>query len=579
MNNYGLPLFLLWACTSAIAQVKSIEGRITNMGAPLSGVHVINLSSEEKVFSNSDGFYKILAEPKEELQFTYMGMDTVSIIIEDVTKILNISMRLRTEQLEEVVVSKKVDKQKELGMDYFSDPTIVNSFFGYLSPNTVAYQLKVIDGSEFTVGADILDAIASRRSGIRVKTVLKGGIPTKVLYMRGMGSISNPIPAIYEVDGQVLQDPPVWIDLAMVLRVGIIPGIQAVVRYGPTASGGVVIINTKAGVHGLRENNSNKLYDQARLRSNFVTGKIISNKDIKEGFPAYMQEMYESTSIEESLDVYQKFEKQFSNIPHFYLDTYTLLFDKHGASIADKIIAENFGVFDSNANWLKSLAFTYESQNRFKKAHEVYKRIYRLRPDYAQSFIDLANSYRNLDMPESANALLARHSFLLDEGMLASDSLHLGDMMQREIDNLNVEGKLATSNGTTTSQEEYTTRLVFEWNDSEAEFDLQFVNPNNQYFNWKHSLVEMPDRIRSEKQLGFSMADFLLDDQLPGIWKVNSTYLGNKQLTPTYLKATIYKNYGSKFQTKEIKVFRLGVKEVNQQLFTFPITSSLVQSK
>ncbi len=89
----------------------------------------------------------------------------------------------------------------------------------------------------------------------------------------------------------------------------------------------------------------------------------------------------------------------------------------------------------------------------------------------------------------------------------------------------------------------------------------------------------MPNRIRSEKELGYSMADFLLDDELPGIWKVNTTYHGNKQLTPTYLKATIYRNYGSRLQSKEIKVFRLGLKGANQYLFNIKLPSEVVQSK
>ena len=68
---------------------------------------------------------------------------------------------------------------------------------------------------------------------------------------------------------------------------------------------------------------------------------------------------------------------------------------------------------------------------------------------------------------------------------------------------------------------------------------------------------EMPERIRSEKELGYAMADFLLDNELLGKWKINATYHGNKQVTPTYLKATIYRNYGSKLQSKEVKVFKL----------------------
>ncbi len=43
------------------------------------------------------------------------------------------------------------------------------------------------------------------------------------------------------------------------------------------------------------------------------------------------------------------------------------------------------------------------------------------------------------------------------------------------------------------------TRVVFEWNDGEAEFELQFVNPGKQYHIWKHSLADNPELIAREK--------------------------------------------------------------------------------
>ncbi|MBT8204838.1 MAG: hypothetical protein KJO20_05635, partial [Eudoraea sp.] len=62
-------------------------------------------------------------------------------------------------------------------------------------------------------------------------------------------------------------------------------------------------------------------------------------------------------------------------------------------------------------------------------------------------------------------------------------------------------------------------------------------------------------------------AEYLLDASLPGEWDVNIKYLGNKSLTPSYLKVTIYQNYGSMSQSKVVKVFRLQLKDANQRLF------------
>ena len=49
------------------------------------------------------------------------------------------------------------------------------------------------------------------------------------------------------------------------------------------------------------------------------------------------------------------------------------------------------------------------------------------------------------------------------------------------------------------------TRLVFEWNNSEAEFEIQFVNPENQYYKWKYSLADNEEEIYNAKEYGYKM--------------------------------------------------------------------------
>jgi len=298
--------------------------------------------------------------------------------------------------------------------------------------------------------------------------------------------------------------------------------------------------------------------------------------------PKYLKDLSASKDKAEAIALYHTNLKKYRGSYPFLLESYRYFMDTwKDRGFADEILEQNRLSFEDDPVALKALAYVYEAQDRLKHAHEVYKEIYMLRPDYAQSFIDLANSYRNLGMAESAATLYVRHAYLQEEGMLPKDTVDLSRIMKRELDNLFAldNGTLKIKKRKNREDEEYSTRLVFEWNDSEAEFDLQFVNPGDQYFKWNHSMEDIPDRIRSEKELGYSMADFLLDDELPGVWKVNVTYLGNKQLTPTYLKATVYRNYGSKLQSKEVKVFQLMLKAVNQSLFSIKLPSEVVHTK
>ena len=394
------------------------------------------------------------------------------------------------------------------------------------------------------------------------------------MFIRGAGSISNRAAAIFDVDGQIFTDVPTWIDLANIQRIAILNNFATTTSYGSIGAGGVIVINTKTG-----NPRSGEIVDRARLRNNYENGKVLTKSEIAENRPTYMKELEASASFAEARQVFDRFDAMYQGSPYFYLDAYTYFSEKwNEQDFADQIVADNFGQFENNAVLLKALAYTYQQQNRFEKANETFKEVFILRPNYAQSYMDMANSYRELNTPKQAAALYARYEYLLQEGFMEVDTAGFGPIMDREFNNLLAIDRNAVVDGRKAKKlfvadESFKgTRLVFEWNDGEAEFDLQFVNPENQYYKWKHSLAENADEIEREKDFGYNVKEYLIDDSLPGTWSVNVNYLGNKSLTPTYLKASVYYNYGSRSQRKETKVFKLSLKDVNQELFKLQVS-------
>jgi uncharacterized protein YfaP (DUF2135 family) len=101
----------------------------------------------------------------------------------------------------------------------------------------------------------------------------------------------------------------------------------------------------------------------------------------------------------------------------------------------------------------------------------------------------------------------------------------------------------------------YNVRLVFEWNNPETEFKLQFVNPQKRYFNWEHTNSNSPDRIKDEIINGYTSEEFeFYGEEAKGTWILNATYLGNLEAantSPLVLKCTLYQNFGYPNQTKE----------------------------
>ena len=98
-------------------------------------------------------------------------------------------------------------------------------------------------------------------------------------------------------------------------------------------------------------------------------------------------------------------------------------------------------------------------------------------------------------------------------------------------------------------------RLVFEWNTSEAEFDLEFVNPEKRSYVFEHSLEKNQNLITNENTIGYSSKEFFIDNMGDGEWLVNFTYKGNKKSDPTYFKVTQYFNWGKHNQSKKTSIY------------------------
>ena len=235
-------------------------------------------------------------------------------------------------------------------------------------------------------------------------------------------------------------------------------------------------------------------------------------------------------------------------------------------------------VFDGNPVLLKALVYLYQEQGRFDLARDVFKEIFILRPQYAQSYLDMGNAYRDAGEFAKAASLFGRYQYLLQEGILVgSDDFWL--MQQHDSDNLfSTQGKELSAELAQVSTDPYlegATRLVFEWNETGAEFELQFVNPNNQFYTWEHTYAKNGTRMDDEQLAGYAMEEYVIDSATPGNWNVNVTYMGNTALTPTYLKLTVYRNYGKPNQSKQVMTHKLFLKGSNQRLLSLRTTGEV----
>ncbi|NND15670.1 MAG: hypothetical protein HKN89_05050 [Eudoraea sp.] len=590
---------------------KTISGTVNDGRTALSNVMVTVENTGEETSTDANGRYMVSAKPGDVIRYGYQGMKPVRILVEDVTRYLNISLAPDVQELEEVVIiGSKRKSQKDMELEYRVNSNIIRTAYGYIDADRAPGNIRFRSEKEINaVGICILDVLKNEFPGVIVNGDCLGaqgpslGISTisrisgrdqniditsqlpppavdidrdGVVFIRGTHSVNNPRAAIFDVDGVIFTTPPIWLDVKNIKRIAVLNNFATVTQYGNIGTGGVIVVNTYTGTAV-----SNKITDFAKLRNNYAT-PALSKEQIQANWPTYLQELYKSTSGEDAKLTFDEYYLKYRRSPHFILDTYGYFYNQRGdVAYADEIIEKNFSLFEDNPVLLKALAYNYESQNRSAKANEIYKAVYTLRPQYGQSYMDLANSYRDMRNYKQAAAIYNRYTYMKDKEILRKDSTAFDPIINREYNNLLslykddvVKGEGADD--LFIEEEDFEgTRMVFEWNDGDAEFDLQFVNPGNQHFTWKHTLASNDELLMTEKENGFSSSEYLLDGSLPGTWKVNAKYHGNMSLSPTYLKATIYYNYGGISQRKEVKVFKLHMQDINQELFTIANGSSV----
>lgn len=564
-----LAFLLLTSIIFSQEEIKKIRGIITDGFEPLQNVNILVKGTDIGIKTNKLGKYEIFANEGQTLVYSYVGKQPVEIIIEDVTEFLNIALYDRVEELEGVTVTKRKRKtQKDLLNEFNENKNLIKTGFGILDKERTGFSLRIIDTDDLNPSAiDFVTALENRIPGIKVDR--SDPARPKVFLPRKFNSMSNGRPAAFEVDGLITADAPIYISLESMERIAVINTPIGLAKYGSIAAGGLIIINTKVASFSRREPGKDKPYDQARLRDNFFKeGSTVKNEQLSKS--KYLNEFYLATNKQEAKKVFEEQEKRYSKSPYFYLDIFSFFKNEFD----DKEIRKGIGKkieeeFATNPTILKAFAYKLDEVGDFKWAAEIYKKVFILRPHYAQSYMDLANNYRDLNDADNAARLYARYNYLVDKSFFKS-SESFSPIIKKEFNNLLVHHSTILSDKTflKTEEEEFKgTRLVFEWNNGEAEFELQFVNPERQYFTWKHTMVDNAERIQDEKIHGFSCQEYLIYEPEKGKWNVNVKYLGNKSLTPTFLKANVYYNFGSTEQRKETKVFKLETKNVNRALF------------
>ena len=551
-----IPLAFLFLSLTIHAQntiKKEISGIITYDGAPLSNVNILIKNSEKGTSTNNKGVYKIRAKEGDILQFTHINMKAIEVLIEDITTTLNISMKAAKNELDEVIISSK-KKNKQTGL-YPKKPKKISSGGFTIDTRRTGYSVRYISGEELNL------------SGISIGRALQGKIASYKLVvdefgneyakLRDTGTLLTVKYAIWVVDGQVYNFAPP-IPLENIKEVAVLRSLAGVNRFGSEAIGGAIIINTTVGdfdpvkdVYSEENPYTNKEY----YNEDAVAYNLLSSAKSD-----YIIELESISNSNKAFKKYKELLSEHQDKSGFYLNVAnSFKFKYNDFENYKRVLLDSEEYSKLNPEELKIIAYQYQQEGFYENALSVYKKIIKLRPKHIQSYRDLINVYIELKQYKKA---LNTYNYFFNKGFTIEEN-GIGEIMAREAEALT--SKISKTN--LPDEKTLDTRIVFEWSSSEAEFTLEFINPQKQVYKIEHTLSDNSSLILDEKLKGYTSREFVIDGDIGGEWLVNLTYYGNKKYAPTYLKTTVFNNWGRSNEIKKTTVYKMTLKDQKTQLF------------
>jgi tetratricopeptide (TPR) repeat protein len=524
-----------------------ITGIIKSDSLLIQGAKINVKNSYIQTVSDVNGNYSIEASEDDILQVSTLGMLPKEVLVSN-QKNLDINLKPDGQLLEEVLLKAKARKEEIL----------IDTPYGKKNADAVGYAVYEMPKEDIKPSTYTYDDVVAKLPGV---LILGSGTERKYYFARNMEKKgAYPIiivdDIIYDQGDGVDNLPP--IDMQTVKSVQALKSVISTNRYGGQGAYGAIVIKTEATSF-----NSVKLENKP---SALAQGNDYIESDIKvfgahKEISKYVNQLNTAATFDEAKNIYYNQKKQMDVMSISYVLDASDYFTKWDKSFAQNTLTNIAEFAYNNPKALLTLAYKLEALKQYDEAKDIYQRIAELRPNEAQSYRNLALIYEKTeDYTEAMNLYKQMLSNSIEgvnfvglEQVIANELSHLlaqhrskVDVSDIPVDYLNAKFK-------------YDKRIVFEWNEPNTEFELQFVNPKKKYFKWSHTLLDNPERMLDEVNKGYATEEYIIDDAETGEWIINIESLTEEtnSINPTYLKYTVYKNYGLPSETYEVKVVKL----------------------
>ncbi len=210
---------------------KEVTGIISVKNTVLQGVSIKKLGSLQEVFTDVTGAFKIDVAEGDILEIKHLGMYPKSVLITE-EDTYTIELAAKAELLDEVALSEKKEKEKEL----------IKTATGERDKNAVGVQIEKGISDYISIGDIDFIQVANKIPGV----VVDPGTGA-IFYTRSFGAIDKS-PIMIIVDGTpVSQNTLKNINPQDITDIKTLKGVAATNIYGSQAFGGAMLITTFAG--------------------------------------------------------------------------------------------------------------------------------------------------------------------------------------------------------------------------------------------------------------------------------------------------------------------------------------------
>jgi len=524
----------------------NIIGTVNSNSKPLQGATVRVKNSFVEAQTDVEGRYAIAATEGDILLVNYFGMSGKEVlVIKDGP--LNIDLEPDGELLEEVVLQGNA-KGEEL----------IDTPYGKKTFGAVTFAFDELKKEEISQGIHHLDQIVAKLPGV---VIMGYGADKRYFFARNL-SKKGEVPIIV-IDDIIYQQyngldnlPP--IDMQNIESVKAIKSVIGTNRYGGLGVYGAIVIKTQATSVGSLKRAAQR--PSALIQGNeYVEETPLFNSNNRP--IEYILQLEAAESYEIARKIYKDQRVKTSQLSIPYLINVSEYFRKWDMDYADNIVSNILEIGHENPKALKVLAYKLEENNRLKAAVKVYEIISRLRPNEAQSYRDLALIYtqsgdytRALSLySQILNGYYTGVDFNGLKNVIRSELKHLLAKHRSKVDYSNVHADYLKTDF------KYDIRIVFDWNDPNTEFEVQFVNPKKKFFTWSQTKLDNREHMLEGIKKGYHSAEFIIDDDTLGEWIINIESINEtSKLNPSYLKYTVYRNYGLSNETKTVNLINLN---------------------